>query len=397
MEGPQEQVKPLFEFFIAVRHLSSRRRQTILSVLAIGFAVMTLMVSQAMMVGFTQELYDKTVDKMPHVTVKPKSGEDYIYLYQDISEKIGKVEGVKGVSPVFAGQATFKYKDLSRNIRLQGILINDYEAVLRINEDMTEGSLRDLETTHNSVILGDKLAGKLKLKNGDSVNASFPDAIPTNMKVVGIYHSGTPDDESLALTSLSTSQDFFGESNVVNRILIRSFDPDQALAVSIKINNLGYPSSSWEETNPEILQTIRIESLSNDIMLGLIVIIASFGIVSTLFMVVMEKTREIGMLMAMGASRMSILKIFLMESGIMGFMGAVMGVSAGILISSISGPYTFQAGQEVYAGVSKIPFVVRAQDAIVIILFTFLLNLIGGIYPARRASKLDPVEAIHVE
>jgi len=388
---------PVFEFFIAVRHLTSRRRHTILSVLAIGLAVMTLMVSQALMVGFTQELYAKTVDKMPHVTLKPKSGEDYIHLYQDLSGKIGNIEGVKAVSPVLAGQATFKYKDLSRNIKLQGIIIKDYNAVLHINQDLIEGSLRDLETTHNSVILGDKLATKLKVKTGDSINASFPEANPTILKVMGIFHSGTPDDESLALTSLSTAQHFLGKSGAVNRIIVRVNNPDMAPAVAFKINNLGYPASSWEETNPEILQTIRLESLSNDIMMGLIVVIASFGIVSTLFMVVMEKTSEIGMLMAMGASRMSVIKIFLMESGIMGFLGAVIGVAAGILISSISGPYTFQAGQELYAGVSKIPFVIRAQDAIVIILFTFLLNLIAGIYPATRASKLDPVEAIHVE
>ncbi len=365
--------------------------------MAIGLAVMTLMVSQAMMVGFTQELYAKTVDKMPHVTVKPKSGEDYIHLYQDLAGKIGNIEGVEGVSPVLAGQATFNYKDLSRNIKLQGIILNDYDAVLHINHDMIEGSLRGLETTHNSVILGDKLAGKLKVKTGDSVNASFPEANHTILKVVGIFHTGTPDDESMALTSLSTAEHFLDKPGSVNRILVRADNPDQALAISLNINNIGYPASSWEETNPEILQTIRLESLSNDIMLGLIVVIASFGIVSTLFMVVMEKTREIGMLMAMGTSRLSIMKIFLMESGIMGFMGAIMGVAAGILISSISGPYTFQAGQELYAGVSTIPFVVRAQDAIVIILFTFFLNLIAGIYPARRASKLDPVEAIHVE
>jgi lipoprotein-releasing system permease protein len=396
VEDSQGQVIFVFELFIAVRHLTSRRRQTILSVMAIGLAVMTLMVSQALMVGFTQELYGKTVDKMPHVTVKPKSGEDYIHLYQDLTGKIGNIEEVKGVSPVLEGQATFKYKDLSRNIKLQGILIKDYD-VLRINEDMIEGSLRDLETIHNSVILGDKLAEKLKVKTGDKVDSSFPEANPTTMEVVGIYHRGTPDDESLALVSLSTAQHFFSETNVVNRILIRAENPDQAPAISFKINNFGYPASSWEETNPEILQTIRLESLSNDIMLGLIVVIASFGIVSTLFMVVMEKTREIGMLMAMGASRTSIMKIFLMESGIIGFIGAVMGVAAGILISSIGGPYTFQAGQELYAGVSKIPFVVRAQDAVVIILFTFFLNLIAGVYPARRASRLDPVEAIHVE
>ena len=235
------------------------------------------------------------------------------------------------------------------------------------------------------------------MKMGDSIDASFPEANPTTLKVVGIFDTGTPEDERLSYTSLTTAQDFFDVSSVVNLIMVRAEDPDMAQTISHKIDDLGYQAASWEETNPEILQTIRIESLSNDIILGLVIVIASFGIVSTLFMVVMEKTKEIGMLMAMGVSRRSIMTIFIMESGFMGFIGAVIGVAAGILISSVSGPYTFEVGQEFYAVVSTIPFVVRAQDAAVIILFTFLLNLIAGVYPARRASKLDPVEAMHVE
>ncbi|MBN1133765.1 MAG: ABC transporter permease [Methanosarcinaceae archaeon] len=375
----------------------SRRRQTIFSVLAIGLAVMILMTSQAIMVGFTQEFYAKTVDKMPHVTIEPKPDEDYIHLYRNVVENIKGIDGVVGVSPVLAGQATFDYKDFSKNVIMQGILVNDHDSVLHINEGITEGSFRDLEVTHNSVVLGDKLSDKLDVKIGDYVDASFPEANPATLKVVGIYNSGTPQDETLAFTSLSMAQDFFDEPNVVNSIMVRVDNPDNAGVISHKIDSMGYPASSWRETNPEIMQTITLESMSNDIILGLVIVIASFGIVSTLFMVVMEKSKEIGMLMAMGASRRSIQKIFILESGILGLIGAVVGVVAGIIISLSWGSYTFDTGGEAYAGVSTIPFIVRAQDAILIIIFTFLVNLIAGIYPARRASKLDPVEAISGE
>lgn len=375
----------------------SRRRQTIFSVLAIGLAVMILMTSQAIMVGFTQEFYAKTVDKMPHVTIEPKPDEDYIHLYRNLVENIRGIDGVVGVSPVLAGQATFDYKDFSKNVIMQGILVNDHDSVLHINEGITEGSFRDLDVTRNSVVLGDKLADKLDVKIGDYVAASFPEANPATLKVVGIYNSGTPQDETLAFTSLSMAQDFFDEPNVVNSIMVRVDNPDNAGVISHKIDSMGYPASSWRETNPEIMQTITLESMSNDIILGLVIVIASFGIVSTLFMVVMEKSKEIGMLMAMGASRRSIQKIFILESGILGLIGAVVGVVAGIIISLSWGSYTFDMGGEAYAGVSTIPFIVRAQDAILIIIFTFLVNLIAGIYPARRASKLDPVEAISGE
>lgn len=382
----------MYELFIALRHLTSRRRQTIFSVLAVGLAVTLLMWSQAMMVGFTEELYDKTVDRMAHVTVEPKPNEDYIHLYRKLTEEIRDIDGVVGVSPVLAGQATFEHKDKNKNVVMQGIQVAAHDSVLHINEDIIEGSFRDVEAMQGSVVVGDALAEKLDVDIGDTIDASFPEANPAALKVVGIYDRGTPQDATLAITSMSTAQDFFDVANVVNSIIVRVDDPDRAPAISGRIDTLGYPASSWRETNPEIIQTLRLEGTSNNIIMGLIVMIASFGIVSTLFMVVMEKTREIGMLMAMGVSRRSIMMIFLMESGILGLLGAVLGVALGAGLAIQMGSFTYE--MEVMAGITSIPFVVRLQDAVIIVLFTFLLNLIAGIYPASRASRLKPVEAI---
>ncbi|KAF5422257.1 MAG: lipoprotein-releasing system permease protein [Candidatus Methanocomedens sp.] len=384
---------PVYELYIAIRHLTSRRRQTIFSVLAVGLAVMILMWSQAVMVGFTDEMYSKTVDRMmPHVTVEPQEGEDYIHLYRKLIEDINEIDGVIGISPVLTGPATFEYKGKNKNVVMQGIRVEAHDSVMYINDDIIEGSFRDLEVSPNTVVVGDALAEKLDVEIGDTIDASFPEANPANLKVVGIYDSGTPMDETLAITSLSTAQDFLDVSNVVTTILVRVDDRERAQAISNRIDTIGYPASGWKETNPEIIQTLKMEGISNAITLSLIVIIASFGIVSTLFMVVMEKTKEIGMLMAMGVSRRSILIIFVMESGILGLLGALMGVILGATLAIYMGSYDY--GFEVMPGISSIPFVVRIQDAAIIVLFTFLLNLIAGIYPASRASKLKPVEAI---
>ncbi len=384
---------PVYELFIAIRHLTSRRRQTIFSVLAVGLAVLLLMWSQAVMVGFTEEMYSKTVDRMmPHVTVEPQEGEDYIHLYRKLIEDINEIDGVIGISPVLTGPATFEYKGKNKNVVMQGIRVEGHDSVMYINDDIIEGSFRDLEVSPNTVVVGDALAEKLDVEIGDTIDASFPEANPANLKVVGIYDSGTPMDETLAITSLSTAQDFLDVSNVVTTILVRVDDRERAQAISDRIDTIGYPASGWKETNPEIIQTLKMEGISNAITLSLIVIIASFGIVSTLFMVVMEKTKEIGMLMAMGVSRRSILIIFVMESGILGLLGALMGVILGATLAIYMGSYDY--GFEVMPGISSIPFVVRIQDAAIIVLFTFLLNLIAGIYPASRASKLKPVEAI---
>lgn len=384
----------MYELFIALRHLTSRRRQTIFSVLAVGLAVMLLVWSQAMMVGFTNEMYAKTVDRMAHVTVEPQEDEDYIHLYRKLTGDVRGIDGVVGVSPVLAGAATFEYKDKNKNVVIQGIQVDAHDSVLHINDDIVEGSFRDLEVSSNSVVVGDALAEKLDVEIGDTIDASFPEANPAALKVVGIYDSGTPLDETLAITSLSTAQDFLDVSNVVNSILVRGDDRERAQAISEEIGAMGYPASGWKETNPEIIQTLKLEGTSNAIILSLIVIIASFGIVSTLFMAVMEKTKEIGMLMAMGVSRRSIMMIFVMESGILGLLGAVLGVALGAGLAIQMGSYTYEVGEEAMAGITTIPFVVRIQDAVIIVLFTFLLNLIAGIYPASRASKLNPVEAI---
>ena len=382
----------MYELFIAIRHLTSRRRQTIFSVLAVGLAVMLLMWSQALMVGFTDEMYAKTVDRMAHVTVEPLEDEDYIHLYRKLTEEIREIDGVVGVSPVLTGPATFEYKDKNKNVVMQGIQVEGHDSVLHINDDIIEGSFRDLEVSSNTVVVGDALAEKLDVEIGDTIDASFPEANPAALRVVGIYDSGTPMDETLGFTSMSTAQDFLDVSNVVNSILVRGDDREQAQAISEEIDAMGYPASGWKETNPEIIQTLKLEGTSNAITLGLIIIIASFGIVSTLFMAVMEKTKEIGMLMAMGVSRRSIMMIFVMESSILGLLGGVLGVMLGATFAIYMGSYDY--GFEVMAGISTIPFVVRLQDAVIIVLFTFLLNLIAGIYPASRASKLKPVEAI---
>lgn len=382
----------MYELFIAIRHLTSRRRQTIFSVLAVGLAVMLLMWSQALMVGFTDEMYAKTVDRMAHVTVEPLEDEDYIHLYRKLTEEIREIDGVVGVSPVLTGPATFEYKDKNKNVVVQGIQVEGHDSVLHINDDIIEGSFRDLEVSSNTVVVGDALAEKLDVEIGDTIDASFPEANPAALRVVGIYDSGTPMDETLGFTSMSTAQDFLDVSNVVNSILVRGDDREQAQAISEEIDAMGYPASGWKETNPEIIQALKLEGTSNAITLGLIIIIASFGIVSTLFMAVMEKTKEIGMLMAMGVSRRSIMMIFVMESSILGLLGGVLGVMLGATFAIYMGSYDY--GFEVMAGISTIPFVVRLQDAVIIVLFTFLLNLIAGIYPASRASKLKPVEAI---
>lgn len=383
-----------YELFFAIRQIRARKFQTLLSVGAIALAVMVLTVSQAFMVGFTQELYDTSVNKLPHVSVSPQEGKDYIYLYRSLVEEISKIEGVTTVSPFLTGKASFRFKTNSSNAELKGIFPEQEKEISSIEADMVKGDFRELEFSRNSIVIGSKLAEKLGVNPGDSVDVSFPNANPLSLRVVGIFHTGSPLDESLTYTSLDTAQEFYDVQDVVNGISVRLNDYNRDREVAAEIKKTGYKAKGWTESNPEILRTIAIESTSNNIVLGLIVVIASFGVVSTLNLSVIGATSQIGILRAMGATVSSIRTIFILQSGILGLLGALAGTLSGVAISLALGQYEYPASSGLYGGISTIPVIVRAGDILIIVSAVFLLNLIAGIYPAQQAAKLDPVKSI---
>ncbi len=384
-----------YELFIALRQIRARKFQTFLSVGAIALAVMVLTFSQALMVGWTGELYNTTVNKLPHVSVSPQEGEDYIYLYRTLMERIGSIEGVTAVSPFLTGQASFRFKDNSLNSELKGVVPLEENEISSIEEDIIEGSFRELDFSRNTVVIGSRLADKLEANLGDSIDVSFPNANPLSLRIVGIFHTGSPLDESMTYTSLDTAQRFYDVPDVVNGISIRLSDFNVDREVAAEIEETGYRARGWTETNPAILRTIAVETTSNNVIYGLIIVIASFGVVSTLNLSVISATGQIGMLRAMGASVSSIQRVFILQSGILGLLGALAGTFAGVLIALAIGQYEIPAAQsDLYGGITSIPIVVRAQGIVFIIVAVFLLNLITGVYPARQAAKLDPVKAI---
>lgn len=382
-----------YELFIAVRHIKSKRRQTLLSIIAIAIAVMVLSVSQAIMVGFTDELYDKTIDQLPHVTISPEEDEEYIHLHNNVLKDILNIEGVVAASPYLIGTATFSNDELSRNAILKGIDPAEEDAVSYLSDDIVEGDLFGLVYSRKSIILGDEFAEELEVVLGDTIDVSFPNAKTISLKVVGIYDTGTSFDTSLAYTSLQTSQEFFDTTDVINGISLRIEDIHQDMVIAEKIKQKGYNAQGWTETNPEILRTMAIETAENYIIYGLLLLIASFGVVSTLNMMVMGKMREIGIMMAMGVSPSSIRTIFLLESGLLGLTGAILGASAGIIISSMIGDIEIGSMGDTY-GFTSIPVIVRATDVLLVVIGVFILNIVAGLYPARKAASFDPVYAI---
>jgi len=236
------------------------------------------------------------------------------------------------------------------------------------------------------------LAEKLDMKLGDTVHADFPDARDLNLTVSGIFDTGYASvDEKTSYVSLETAQVFLNEGNVVTQIDIKLNDIDQAQAVAGQISSDRYEVQVWQESNPEIVESLAYEKASNMVTLLLIMVIATFGIASIINMLVLEKTREIGMLMAAGADNSHIRKIFLLESGLLGLMGALLGCAMSLVLAIRLRSLQIEMPT---GGMVDLPVILSYQDMVTLSLIALILSLAAGIYPAHIASKLDPVESL---
>ncbi|WP_445475309.1 ABC transporter permease [Methanococcoides methylutens] len=386
----------MFELSIAMRHINSRRRHTLFSLIAVALAVATIVVLMSMMSGVQEELIEITIENAPHIVVSPQSdAEEDLHLYNYLMDVILQKEGVVAVSPYLSGQAALKYKDNAEGVLLKGIEPYAEERVMRVGDDIVAGSFVDLALTGHGIVLGDELAENLEVWIGDNVEVVYPGSPTRSFKVVGIINTGTASDENLAYARLVTLQDLFRKKGVVTSIGVRVLDPYQAEAIATLIEDeTGTDAVSWTEANKDILDLLNTQQVFVWIFYGLIYVIAGFGIANTLITVVMDKKKEIGMLMAMGVSRKSITSIFLFESAFLGASGVVVGCIIGYIAAVAIGAYELELPSEMYLGLTTMPMKIEAINFIYAAGFAFILNLIAGVYPARRASNLDPVEAI---
>ena len=384
---------PDFELSVVMRHIAYRKRGTFLSVAAIALAVAISLISVSMQDGFQGMLFDIIVEDLPHVTVTPREGDDYIYLYRSLMERIWSIPGVIAVSPGLGSEVTFTYKDNVESVALTGSNPDDADRIYHIGKYVFQGDLPSIQNGKKTVI-GEKLADRLKVKLGQTVYAGIPGEGGGSLVVSGIFRLPTGWPENIAFVSLSTARDFSGKGDVVSSVDIKLEDVYLADGVAANLQGYGYKAESWQTLYPEILKTLAIEQFQNRLIMLLIMIIAAFGIGSVMYMLVNEKTSEIGMFMAMGASGKNIRNIFLIESGILGLMGGVLGGVLGLLVAlylqSLEIKMQAPGGQEI-----ALPVVINAGSFLTIVLVAAALSVIAGMYPAWKASRLDPAIAIN--
>lgn len=386
----------MFELTVARKHISSDPKMVLFAVLSVALAIGVIVVMMGINEGYRNDLVSSTVENNPHITVNPKEDEDFITLYRTLSGIIQSYPQVEAVSPRLLGKAGAKYKDKVRGVSFIGADPLQEDALMNVQKDMIWGNYSDLIFKKRAAVIGSRLAEDLDLEPGDRFTLVRQNT-SINLEVVGLIRTGTGSDQTLVYLPLETAQEILGENDVVSEVGIRLSDIYAAPAIASDINSrTHYRAESWQEQNKDILQVLDTQKVILYVFYGLIFIIAGFGVANTMIMAVTRRTKEIGILMAMGAARRSIVKIFLVESLILGPPAALLGSALAYGTAKLIEAYTIELPSDVYM-VSRLTVLLTPQSFILAVVFALVVNFLAGIYPAYKASWLDPVEAIGSE
>ena len=420
-----------FELFVSLRHLKAKRAQkfislnTWISIGGVALGVMALIVVIAVMSGFGKDLRDKILGTNSHIVVTniTRAGMEG---YESILKKVMQADGVKAAAPFILNQVMLTFGGNSTGVVVRGVDPNREGMVSDLEKNMIRGEIGMLNRSKNitsgprrdNIILGKELAHKLGVQMGDAVSMVSPASRLTPMglvpkiklfKVVGMFESGMFEyDSSLSFISIQSAQKFFAMKEKVSGIEIRVDDIDNAGIIAETLQeNLGFPYyvRDWMRMNKNLFSALRLEKIVMFIILILIILVAAFNIVSTLFMVVMEKTKEIAILKSMGASRTSIMKIFSFQGLIIGITGTLVGCIGGFTVvpnlNEIVGFIEYLFGitafpSDVYY-LDKLPSEIQYLDSFLIVVFSIAICFLASLYPAWRASRMDPVDGLRYE
>lgn len=383
----------MYELTVARSHILRNPKMAFFTVAAVTLAVAVIVVFMGLLGGFEEEIITTTVENNPHIYVQPKPDEKYIYLYRTVSDRLWDYPGVEAISARLIGKAAARYKDRVRGVEFLGVNPADEDRLMKVQKDIVAGDFQDLQSRKYSAFIGTRLAEELKLKpEDDFILARGNKSI--RLRVAGLFETGTARDKSQIYIPLTSAQDLVGEGDVVSEVDVRIKDIYQAPYIVSDLNaQFRYESKSWQDMNADILNLIQTQKLFSWIFYILIFIIAGFGIANTMIMIISRKTKEIGILMAMGATARSILKIFMLESLILAPPAALLGSILAFLAARLIMSYDIQLPSEIYM-VSRMTITMKPEFFIYAVLFALLVNFVAGLYPAWKASRMDPVEAI---
>jgi lipoprotein-releasing system permease protein len=406
-----------FELQVALRYLLAKRRQVFISVISlvstigVTVGVAALIIAMALMTGLQGELQAKILGSSAHVFVfKPAGGIDD---YRAEVARIRGFTGVIGAAPAVMGRAMISGTGQPGFVAVKGVDPELEGSVTDVAGALTDGKLSDLVPASADdlpgIILGKDLAGQIGAMVGDIVTLTTPSGSLTPMgvmprmrrfKVVGTFRLGLYDvDSSTGLVALEPGMRLAGTESV-DHIEVKIDDIYNAPAMADQMaETFGpeYVTQDWTDINQQLYSALMLEKIGMGIGIGLIVMVAALNIIASLILLVMEKTRDIAILKTMGASKRSIMLVFLLQGTIIGVIGTVLGAVAGTAIATIADRYQLiKIPSDVYQ-VSYLPFKVLPEDLIAVIIGAVVVCFIATLYPSRQAAKLDPAQALRYE
>jgi lipoprotein-releasing system permease protein len=405
-----------YQVFIALRYLKSKKKHkgvsvnTAISIGGVAVGVMALLVVLSVMSGFHQDLQKKILGANAHIIVRDFKGS--FSDYDRVASTLKQNPEVVSQAPFIIGQVMVSFGNRAHGVFIRGIDPEIESRTTDILSHIKEGDFRTLHTDAAvpGIILGKELAGTLGVLLHDTVNVVSPigEIGPMGMlpkvkqfRVVGIFEIGMFEyDSNLVLTGMKPAQEFFGMKDGISGIEVRLKDIYQAPDVKKQLQEtLGfkYIVLDWMQMNKNLFSALKLEKFAMFVILVLIVLVASFNIISNLIMNVIEKSREIAILKAIGATSNSIMIIFMLQGLFIGLIGTFIGIAGGYALGFILNKYQIiRLPADVYY-LSHLPVKMSAFDFVTVSLSAIMISFLATIYPAWQAAKLNPVEPLRYE
>lgn len=402
-----------FELFIGSRYLRAKQKQsfisliTLLSIAGVTVGVMALIVVIAVMTGFESDMKSRILGVESHIVVMRHGGS--FSDYRNVLNRIKATAGVQAATPFIYTQVMIRSATGVSGAVLRGIDPKTVGGVVKFfsSEELTRLAGDQDKGAVPGIVIGKELAKNLGVSRGDTIAMISPRGMLSpighmpsmkQFKIKGLFESGMYEfDNTLVYIHLKTAQKMMRMGGTVTGIEVRVDDIYRAGEIGKKLaRELGfaYWIRDWMRMNRNLFSALKLEKTAMFVILALIVLVAAFNIASSLIMMVMEKTRDIAILKAMGATDRSIRRIFILKGMAIGVVGTMIGVSGGIILCMLLSHYKFiELPGDVYY-ITTLPVVLKAVDVAAIAASALVICFLATLYPARQASRLDPVEAI---